>query len=92
MKSKFDLSKLNKNNQQFLVKQDNNPVINETVNQKSKKKTSEKKGRPMIFHEPLDHKITINLTKSEILNLKNRAGQIPLTAFIRDILKRSSVI
>jgi predicted DNA binding CopG/RHH family protein len=92
MKKKLDLSRLGKNSQQFLVKQDHDFAAKETDNQRLKKRAAEKKGRPMKFHELLDQKVTINLTQSELLNLRGRAGQIPLTTFVRDILKRSSVI
>ncbi len=92
MKKKLDLSRLGKNNQQFLVKQDHDFVAKNTDNQKLKKKTVEKKGRPMLSNELLNQKVTINLTQSEVLNIKNKAGKIPLTAFIRDILKRYTVI
>jgi hypothetical protein len=92
--SKFDLSKLNKTSQNFLSKGNEQQQIvkKNTVVKKSEKKKAEKLGRPMIMSEPLNNKISANLTESELVKLKSKAGQVPITTFLRDVLKKAGAI
>ena len=89
IKKGFDLSKFNKASQNFLNKTDEAPNV-EAIKKEPKKKP-EKVGRPMTTDEPLNHKITINLSETEITKLKLKAGQIPSATFVRDILKKAEI-
>jgi hypothetical protein len=91
IKKGFDLSKFNTSGQNFLNKTEENLDI-KVVKKELKKKKSEKVGRPMTTDEPLDQKITINLSKTEIAKLKSKAGQIPSASFLRGILKDNKII
>jgi hypothetical protein len=91
IKKGFDLSKFNTGSQNFLNKKAEDSDA-DTVKKEPKKKKSEKVGRPMTTDEPLDQKITINLSKTEIAKLKLRAGQIPSASFLRSILKDNKII
>lgn len=92
MKKGFDLSRLNKNSQNFLTRPEEKVVEKTTTEKVIKKKKQEKNGRPMTTDEPLNQKITINLSETEINNLRSRAGQVPIATFLRDILKKAKVI
>ena len=61
-------------------------------NKNNKKSKSEKIGRPMTTDEPLNHKITINLSETEIRKLKLKIGQVPAATFLRDVLKKAGMI
>ncbi len=88
----FDLSKFNKNGLNYLNKAEEKTQVETSEVKKFKKKKSEKIGRPMTTDEPLNYKITINLSESEIAKLKLKAGQVPSATFVRDILKKAEII
>ena len=46
----------------------------------------------MTTDEPLNHKITINLSETEIRKLKLKIGQVPAATFLRDVLKKAGMI
>lgn len=81
MKKGFDLSKLGKADDQYLVKQ-------QDANQKKK----EKIGRPMTGEEPLSKKVTVNFSETELKKIYDKANGIPCSKYIRDILKNANVI
>ena len=87
-KGKFDLSVLNKTSQNYLS-QSEKKVVDKG---ETRKKKAEKLGRPMIMSEPLNNKISANLTETELAKLKTKAGQVPITTFLRDVLKKAGAI
>ena len=92
-KKVFDLSKLTKPDNQFLIKEKiETTAIQESEKKKIVRKKAEKVGRPIIGNEPLNKKITINFTENEIEKLIGKAGIIPVSPYIRDVLKKAGII
>ncbi len=91
-KGKFDLSTLNKTSQNYLSQSEKKVVNKSETSKKVEKKKAEKLGRPMIMSEPLNNKISANLTETELAKLKTKAGQVPITTFLRDVLKKAGAI
>ena len=98
MKKKFDLNKFKKikESERFLRPIEEAPRVNdnkkEVVVKKERPKKSEKIGRPMLGKEPLNKKITLNFTVSEEEKIRDKAGDIPITTYLRNILKDNKVI
>lgn len=89
-KSKFDLSQINLT-KNHLVKPAEEIIKTKSLSEnKSKKK--EKIGRPIKGTEPLNKKVTVNLSESEIGKIEKKAGGVPISSYIRNVLKDTSTI
>jgi len=102
MAKKIDLTKFKKPTNSYLQKSPENIVqksINSSiasekkvVNQATKKEKSEKKGRPLTGSEPLNCVISLNFSESELQKIKDKAGMVPMTKYLRAILAEAKVI
>lgn len=102
MAKKIDLTKFKKPTNSYLQKSSENIAQNEvnlsTVSEKkannkiSKKEKTEKKGRPLTGSEPLNCVVSLNFSESEVQKIKNKAGMVPMTKYLRAILSDAKVI
>lgn len=102
MAKKIDLTKFKKPTNSYLQKSPENIVQNSVsssttsekkINNKvSKKEKSEKKGRPLTGSEPLNCVVSLNFSESEVQKIKNKAGMVPMTKYLRAILFEAKVI
>lgn len=102
MAKKIDLTKFKKPTNSYLQKSSENIAQNEvnlsTVSEKkannkiNKKEKTEKKGRPLTGSEPLNCVVSLNFSESEVQKIKNKAGMVPMTKYLRAILSDAKVI
>lgn len=85
-KKSIDLSKLNQPRNNLLVKK---PADTQEVKPEPKKNIDKKIGRPFTGDEPLNKKVTINFSESEIRKITEVANGIPLSSYIRRLIKNS---
>ncbi len=103
-KINIDLSEYNQGSQGFLSqwtenKEEQGKVIKKAkapeakVEKPKKSKESEKKiGRPLISDEPLVSKLGCAVSESEYNKFKTKAGQISISVYLRDCLKKADLI
>lgn len=98
MAKKIDFTKFKKPTQSYLKKEEvveSNPKKTERVSEKKELKAKnkiDKKGRPLTGTEPLNCVISVNFTESEVRMIKNQAGMIPITKYLRSFLQNAKVI
>ncbi len=98
MAKKIDFTKFKKPTQSYLKKEEvveSNPKKIERVSEKKELKAKnkiDKKGRPLTGTEPLNCVISVNFTESEVRMIKNQAGMIPITKYLRSFLQNAKVI
>lgn len=98
MAKKIDFTKFKKPTQSYLKKEEvveSNPKKTERVSEKKELKVKnkiDKKGRPLTGTEPLNCVISVNFTESEVRMIKDQAGMIPITKYLRSFLQNAKVI
>lgn len=98
MAKKIDFTKFKKPTQSYLKKEEvveSNPKKTERVSEKKELKAKnkiDKKGRPLTGTEPLNCVISVNFTESEVRMIKNQAGMVPITKYLRSFLQNAKVI
>jgi|APGre2960657444_1045066.scaffolds.fasta_scaffold60811_2 hypothetical protein len=98
MAKKIDFTKFKKPTQSYLKKEEvveSNPKKTERVSEKKELKAKnkiDKKGRPLTGTEPLNCVISVNFTESEVRMIKDQAGMIPITKYLRSFLQNAKVI
>lgn len=65
---------------------------NNGSDKKVKKKNPEKMGRPFTAEEPLNKKITVNISETEERIFKGKTNGVPLATFVRNLLKKEGII
>jgi hypothetical protein len=100
-KISLDLSSFDQNSHGFLNKpgeesgQDKvaKKVVTVKITKPKKSEELEKKiGRPLISDEPLISKLGCAVSESEYTKFKAKAGQIAISVFLRDCLKKADLI
>jgi hypothetical protein len=62
------------------------------VKLKTSKDSEKKIGRPLISNEPLKSKLGCAVSESEYNKFKKKAGQIAVSVYLRDYLKKADLI
>lgn len=102
-KINIDLSEFNQSSQGFLnqwvdkegeqSKVERKKTAEPRVIKPKKSEESEKKiGRPLISDEPLVSKLGCAVSESEYNKFKSKAGQISISVYLRDCLKKADLI
>lgn len=98
-KSKIDFSKLKEPTNTYLIDLPKEKDISRINLEKKEKKEKfnklqepKKMGRPVRGDAPLNKKISISLTAKEEGDIIEKAGNVPVSTYLRDILKKSGVI
>lgn len=98
MKKPYDLSKFKEPTEKYLkpveVLTKEKKVVDKKNDSPKKERSqrSEKGGRPTTFEEPLNERISLLVTKTELKQIKEKAGMIPKAGFIREALKKAGII
>ena len=98
MAKKIDFTKFKKPTQSYLKKEEvveQNQKKSEQISEKKDSKAKnkiDKKGRPLTGTEPLNCVISVNFTESEVRLIKDKAGMIPITKYLRSFLQNAKVI
>lgn len=103
-KINIDLSEYNQGSQGFLSqwtekKEEQSKIIKKAkevepkaVKPKKSEESEKKIGRPLISDEPLVSKLGCAVSESEYNKFRAKAGQISISVYLRDCLKKADLI
>ena len=96
MAKKIDFTRLKEPQKNYLAEQPKEVLVVDNLKKKKKiveqSQEPKKMGRPIMGDAPLNKKISIALTEKEENAIFDKAGGVPVSAYLRGMLKKSGVI